>query len=74
MVGSVDRKLEEQYGTLLAKYFDDENTIFCVSSDFCHWGKRFQYTPYDKEVGDIHQSIEKLDKKAMKLIEDHDPR
>jgi predicted class III extradiol MEMO1 family dioxygenase len=72
MVGAIDRKLEELYGDLLVKYFDDENSVFCVSSDFCHWGKRFQYTKYDKEDGDIHQSIEKLDKRGMKLIEDHD--
>jgi predicted class III extradiol MEMO1 family dioxygenase len=40
-VGATDFKSEEYYGKLLAKYFDDENTIFCVSSDFCHWGQRF---------------------------------
>lgn len=41
MVGAIDRKLEEYFGGLLAKYFDDPNTIFIVSSDFCHWGKRY---------------------------------
>lgn len=41
MVGQVDTKAQEYYGALLAKYFDDENTVFCVSSDFCHWGKRY---------------------------------
>ena len=37
MVGSTNIKSEEDYGKILAPYFDDENTIFCVSSDFCHW-------------------------------------
>ena len=40
MVGSLDTSLEKYYGEILAKYFDDDNTVFCVSSDFCHWGAR----------------------------------
>mmetsp|Transcript_26408 Transcript_26408/g.23335 ORF Transcript_26408/g.23335 Transcript_26408/m.23335 type:complete len:234 (+) Transcript_26408:244-945(+) len=74
MVGSIDRKMEEYYGDLLVKYFDDPNTLFCVSSDFCHWGKRFQYTYYNKTDGAIHESIEKLDKRGMKLIEEHNTK
>ena len=38
MVGALDTSLEKTYGQILAKYFDDDNTVFCVSSDFCHWG------------------------------------
>ena len=38
---------------LFSKYFDDENTIFCISSDFCHWGDRFDYQWYKKEDGKI---------------------
>lgn len=37
MVGEIDG-LEDYYGKILAKYFDDENSIFIISSDFCHWG------------------------------------
>ena len=40
MVGSIESAQEAYYGKLLAPYFDDENTIFVISSDFCHWGKR----------------------------------
>lgn len=40
MVGSTDPKFEEYFGKYLVKYFDDPNTIFIISSDFCHWGKR----------------------------------
>jgi len=71
MVGSIDAKMEEYYGKLLAKYFDDDNTVFVISSDFCHWGKRFSYTYFNKEDGDIHKSIEKLDTTGMSLIEEH---
>jgi len=72
MVGAVDTSLEKYYGQILAKYFDDDNTVFCVSSDFCHWGQRFEFTYFKKEDGKIYQSIEKLDKEGMGLIEKHD--
>jgi len=39
---------EAEYGQILAKYADDPKTLFIVSSDFCHWGTRFNYTFTDK--------------------------
>lgn len=71
MVGAVDNDQEKYYGKLLAKYFDDEKTVFCVSSDFCHWGKRFRFTYHKEEDGEIYQSIEALDRRGMQLIEEH---
>lgn len=44
-----------------------------ISSDFCHWGQRFRYTYYDRSVGEIWQSIQKLDKQGMNLIETLNP-
>ena len=86
MVGEIDGQ-EEYFGKLLAPYFDDESTLFVISSDFCHWGSRFkvlsinilqnnsfQYTYYNKDDGEIHESIEKLDKRGMALIEKHDAK
>ena len=40
MVGSLDPITQDYYSNILVKYFDDPNTIFVISSDFCHWGKR----------------------------------
>lgn len=71
MVGALDTALEKTYGQILAKYFDDDNTVFCVSSDFCHWGEDFDYTYYKKQDGKIYESIEKLDREGMKYIEEH---
>mmetsp|Transcript_80636 Transcript_80636/g.94070 ORF Transcript_80636/g.94070 Transcript_80636/m.94070 type:complete len:304 (-) Transcript_80636:138-1049(-) len=71
MVGSINTEKEAYYGKLLAKYLDDDNTVFVVSSDFCHWGKRFQYQYYNKSDGDIYQSIEKLDQRGVACIEKH---
>lgn len=38
---------EAAYGALLAPYLADPSNLFIVSSDFCHWGRRFGYTAYD---------------------------
>ena len=38
IVGHLDMKMAEQYGKLLAPYFDRDDTLFIISSDFCHWG------------------------------------
>lgn len=73
MVGSVSKEAEEKYGKLLAPYLLQEGTAFVISSDFCHWGKRFSYTPYEPEHGPIHKSIEKMDKEGMRLIAAGDP-
>jgi AmmeMemoRadiSam system protein B len=73
MVGSVSKESEELYGKLLAPYLLQEGTAFVISSDFCHWGKRFSYTPYNPELGPIHKSIEEMDKEGMQLIASGDP-
>ncbi|XP_003385587.1 PREDICTED: protein MEMO1-like [Amphimedon queenslandica] len=69
LVGALKPDKEAEYGQLLHKYLLDEQNLFVISSDFCHWGKRFQFTYYDKEHGPIHSSIEALDRMGMSLIE-----
>lgn len=46
LVGNTDAETEKKYGQLLAPYLKDPTSVFIVSSDFCHWGQRFQYTYY----------------------------
>jgi hypothetical protein len=72
LVGSLSPEGEAQYGSLLSKYMDDTSNLFVISSDFCHWGKRFSFTLYDDTCGPIHKSIELLDKTGMELIERKD--
>lgn len=67
LVGSIPPDVEATYGKLLAPYLADPQNLFVISSDFCHWGKRFSYTYYDESCGTIHKSIEKLDKNVSKL-------
>jgi AmmeMemoRadiSam system protein B len=69
MVGSINATSEKKYGDLLSKYFDEPGNLFIISSDFCHWGTRFRYTFFDKAQGQVWNSIEKLDKMGMELIE-----
>lgn len=42
MVGFVEKDLDK-YGQALQPYWEDEKTLFVVSTDFCHWGSRFRY-------------------------------
>ncbi|KAF3782795.1 memo1 protein [Nymphaea thermarum] len=73
LVGALNAENEAMYGQILAKYADDPKNFFSVSSDFCHWGSRFNYLHYDKKYGAIYKSIESLDKMGMDIIETGDP-
>lgn len=75
LVGSLTPEVEREYGRLLAPYLDDPSNFFVVSSDFCHWGSRFQYQPFDKRFaggggggGAIYEYIQWLDEQGMALI------
>lgn len=70
MVGSIRSEKEAAYGKVLAKYLAQPENVFVISSDFCHWGQRFEYQFYDRTWGKIFQSIERLDKLGMKAIKD----
>lgn len=63
-MGSLSADFEATYGAILAPYLGDPESLFVVSSDFCHWGKRFGFTHYDESCGPIYKSIEQLDKKV----------
>ncbi|XP_054818836.1 uncharacterized protein LOC129318217 [Prosopis cineraria] len=73
LVGALSAENEALYGQILAKYVDDPHNFFSVSSDFCHWGSRFNYMYHDKKHGPIYKSIEALDKMGMGIIETGDP-
>jgi AmmeMemoRadiSam system protein B len=68
MIGDTNSELDKKLSKLLLKYYLDPETLFVISSDFCHWGKRFDYTYYNKQFNTIHESIEDLDRKGMDSI------
>ncbi len=46
LVGRLSEASQDLYGKLLAPYLANPKKFFVISSDFCHWGQRFQYTYY----------------------------
>eukprot|EP00928_Gymnodinium_smaydae_P028672 TRINITY_DN21814_c0_g1_i1.p1 TRINITY_DN21814_c0_g1~~TRINITY_DN21814_c0_g1_i1.p1 ORF type:complete len:361 (+),score=81.62 TRINITY_DN21814_c0_g1_i1:58-1140(+) len=46
LVGQLGSEAEfARYANHFADFFDDPGTLVVVSSDFCHWGKKFRYQP-----------------------------
>ena len=72
MVGDVNEKQKVEYAKALAPYVKDPKTVFVISSDFCHWGTNFDYTPYDPSKGEIWESISAMDHEGAELIESQD--
>ncbi|CRG98970.1 memo-like protein, putative [Plasmodium relictum] len=57
----------------LKKYFEDNKNLFLFSSDFCHYGSRFNFTNILPKYNDkyIFKQIEKMDKDAANIISRH---
>lgn len=74
LIGWTDRAMEERIGAVLALYFKDPRKFFVLSSDFCHWGSRFQYTFHYKrsEYPAIGDAIIAMDREGMDLLERKD--
>jgi AmmeMemoRadiSam system protein B len=51
---------------MLSKYVNE--SLFVVSSDFCHWGRRFGYTYMLHEEKTIHEMISELDHEGISFI------
>jgi AmmeMemoRadiSam system protein B len=45
MIGAISDAQEGHFGRILGKFLAREKVFTVISSDFCHWGKRFGYTP-----------------------------
>lgn len=71
VIGS-DTSFDElgKIGEILKKYID-ERTLVVVSSDFTHYGSRFDYIPF---TDDIENKIKDLDYGAIEFIEKKDAR
>ena len=46
LVGNTSADVEQEFGHMLAPYLADPDNVFVISSDFAHWGSRFNYTNY----------------------------
>ena len=45
-------------GQVLKTYMDDPSNLFIISSDFCHWGRRFAYTGYVGSEDELKDALQ----------------
>ncbi|CAI1514932.1 hypothetical protein SEUBUCD646_0J02060 [Saccharomyces eubayanus] len=58
MVSHNSTDIDQSIGEILFEYIKDPNNLFIVSSDFCHWGRRFQYTGYVGSREELNEAIQ----------------
>lgn len=76
MCGSISNSKESEYGSLLAEIVARQDVLSIVSTDFCHWGRRFSYQPTPSSSTtsmQIFEHIRNLDKQGMHHIEMKEP-
>lgn len=66
LVGYLDKKGQEAVINVLKEYID-ENTLVIASSDFTHYGPRFDYQPFD-EKNRQKDRIRELDSNLMQPV------
>ena len=74
LVGSLPGSRQQTYGNIFAHYMEDPKNLFVISSDFCHWGDRFSFSPFDRNSNlPIFEQITNMDKQGMAAIETLNP-
>jgi MEMO1 family protein len=84
MCGSLSTSDEMAFGALLNPILRRPNVLTIVSTDFCHWGRRFSFQPVADETTvrstsattseiPIYEFIEQLDRRGMEIIELQQP-
>ena len=84
MCGSLSNSKESTYGKLLAEIVSRPDVLSIVSSDFCHWGDRFNYQPTPRDnngktaqkentATEIFEFIRDLDQRGMEHISMQQP-
>lgn len=74
VIGSGNLNKNIELGKCLYNLYEDPKTLFVISSDFCHWGKDFDYIYYNKKFKNIWESTEDLDKQALEIISQMDSK
>uniref|UniRef100_H2VKE0 Protein MEMO1 n=1 Tax=Caenorhabditis japonica TaxID=281687 RepID=H2VKE0_CAEJA len=73
LVGSLPGQRAVTYGNIFAHYMEDPKNLFVISSDFCHWGNRFHFTPHEHNGVPIYEQITRMDRDGMNAIETLNP-
>lgn len=74
VVGDLKTENEfKKYADILIDFFLQDDILFIISSDFCHWGPRYSYYYLEEPISNlpIHMSIERMDRKAVGFITQH---
>lgn len=62
MISHGDQETFSQFSTIIGDYLhSDPSTYIIVSTDFCHWGRRFEYTGY---VGSKDELTDAMDEET----------
>lgn len=81
MVGAIETEQEQAFGKLLSAILARSDVFTVVSSDFCHWGRRFGFAPthppdqmnVTQSFKEIHEYIEWMDHLGMDHIASQQP-
>jgi len=75
MVGEIGLEQCAEVAAALRDVVDvvDDRTLVVVSSDFCHWGERFEYQFLPDGEGAIHERIKSMDLEGAAMITTGDP-
>lgn len=77
LVGQCSDEVYSKYAGILAKELQKESTVCIVSSDFCHWGRNYNYCPnlLEHYEGDtLSACIQAMDKKGIDSVFSNDVR
>jgi MEMO1 family protein len=67
LVGRTETSMEQELAKRLAR-FHDKKTLFVFSSDFIHYGSRFNFTPFGASPSKAHEQIAGLESRALDLL------
>jgi AmmeMemoRadiSam system protein B/AmmeMemoRadiSam system protein A len=71
LVGDTDAEVEAAFAARLAK-LDDGHTLFVFSSDFSHYGPRFDFQPFGPLSPPTLARVRELDGRAVELLQARD--
>jgi MEMO1 family protein len=65
VVGDLSARDHKRLAEAISPLVAEPGTVLAVSTDFCHWGRRFRFTSYDTSASTIYKGIESLDLQGM---------
>lgn len=72
LVGRTTPPVEATFASRLRR-LDDDRTLFVFSSDFTHYGSRFDFTPFGPSAATAGARIREVDARAVKALLGIDP-